>query len=203
MKTDEPVNYKPTIFFNNQIFNVMRINKMKLSALIAGLAMIIFSSTDLSAQRPGRGLRGGYGPGGGQEMQRPVRGYWAEDIPGLSDEQKTSIEELRTAHFRKAELMRAEIGEKQARLRTLRLAEKQDEKAIDKAIDEISKLRGDIMKEREAHRRGIKALLNDEQKTWYDNNCGRGYGRGRNDDNIKPGRRGPGMRSERYCPYYD
>ena len=181
----------------------MKINKMKFFALIAGLAMIIFSSTDLLAQRPGRGFRGGYGPGGGQEMQRPMRDHWAEDIPGLTDEQKTSIEKLRTAHFRKAELLRAEIGEKQARLRTLRLAEKQDEQAIDKAIDEISKLRGDIMKEREAHRRGIKALLNEEQKTWYDNNCGRGYGRGRYDESMNPGRRGPGMRNGYNCPYND
>lgn len=181
----------------------MKINKMNLLALVAGMAMVSFATTDLSAQRPGRGYRGGFGPGEGQAMQRPARGYWADDIPGLSDEQKTSIDKLRTAHFRKAELLRAEIGEKQARLRLLQLAEKQDERAIDKAIDEISKLRGDIMKEREAHRRSIKALLNDEQNTWYENNCGRGYGRGWNDDFIKPGRRGPGMRGGRNCPFYN
>lgn len=181
----------------------MKINKMNFLTLIAGMALVSFTTMELSAQRPGRGYRGGFGPGEGPAMQRPAGDYVAADIPGLTEEQKTSIDKLRTAHFHKTELLRAEIGEKQARLRTLQLAEKQDENAIDKAIDEISKLRGDIMKEREAHRRSIKALLNDDQKAWYDRHCGCGYGRGVNSDNMKPGRRGMGPHYGRNCPFYD
>lgn len=175
----------------------MKTKRINLLTIIAVIAMMSIPLTEVMAQRPGRGYCWNDGPGMGRGMQRQEGRNMAERIPGLTDEQKTGIENLRTAHFRKAELIRAEIGEKQARLNTLRLAEKQDEKAIDKTIDEVSKLRGDLMKERESHRREVKALLNDEQKVWFDSNCGQGYGRGFGGPGM--GNRGYGMRGGRYC----
>jgi Spy/CpxP family protein refolding chaperone len=175
--------------------------KMKKSAfnllvILLSITLISISST-LMAQGQGRGQ--GPGPGNGDDPgfrqgDRPM------DIPGLTDEQRTSIDKLRVAHFRKTELIRAEIGEKEARLKTLRLAEPQDIKAIDNLIDEISTMRGNLMKAREAHHREVKALLTDEQKVFFDSRPGRGQERGdRNHRNRKGNRQG--FRGE--CPYSD
>lgn len=150
--------------------------------LLAGIVMISLFSITASAQGPGRGR--GMGPGAGKDDCMAA-------IPGLTDEQRTAIEELRSVHFRKAELIRAEIGEKEARMKTLKLAEKQDVKAIDGTIDEISKLRGDLMKQREAHQREVKALLNDEQKAFFNSRTGKN----RNNEKgfNRQGRHGRGM----------
>lgn len=168
-------------------------------ALLSGLLLVSLFASPVYAQGPGRG--NGYGPGPG-----PGREDMPDRIPGLTEEQKSSIEKLRTAHFRDVEKMRAEIGEKEAHLNTLRVADNPDAKAIDRTIDEISQLRGNIMKAREAHRRDIRALLTDDQKAFFDARPGRG--KFRNDDSDRPGRndrpgrgnrQGRGYRGD--CPY--
>ncbi|KAF0195941.1 MAG: hypothetical protein FD166_2668 [Bacteroidetes bacterium] len=155
-------------------------------------ALLSFSA-NVNAQGPGRGRGPGACAGPGLE-----RGERPDRIPGLTEEQRISMEKLRIAHFRKTELIRAEIGEKEARMNTLRLAEEPDDKAIDRTIDDISKLKGDLMKEREAHHRAVKALLNDEQKAFFDNRPGRDRNRG--DGNRKNGR-GNRRGNCGQCPY--
>ena len=154
---------------------------------------MISLSVNVNAQGPGRGRGPGAGPGPGFE-----RGDRHGCIPGLTEEQRTSMEKMRTAHFRKAELIRAEIGEKEARMNTLRLAEQTDEKAIDRTIDEISKLKGDLMKEREAHHRAMKAVLTDEQKVFFDDRPGRDRKRG---DGSRRNGRGNQRGNPGQCPY--
>ncbi|MBW6491762.1 MAG: periplasmic heavy metal sensor [Lentimicrobium sp.] len=164
----------------------MKKMNFKTFAIISGFVFLMIIPAFTSAQPFGRGEGRGFGPGNG-----PSYADKGEDcrIPSLTEDQKTSIEKLRTAHLRKASLIRAEIGEKQARMNTLRLAEKQDVKAIDQTIDEISKLKGDLMKEREAHKREVRSLLNDEQKTVYDSRQGRGF---RDGKDYRAGRSGKG-----------
>lgn len=176
----------------------MKKSGIKVLMMLISVIMISMISDPVIAQRPedGKGLGPGPGPG---------RGDCLAAIPGLTEEQLTAIEQLRVKHFRKVELIRAEIGEKEARLVTLRLAEKEDVKAIDNTIDDISKLRGDLMKLREAHQREIKALLNDSQKAYFD--AGKGKGRkgdgcgrrGRHEGGGRGMGYGPGNRGE--CPY--
>ncbi|MCB9014450.1 MAG: Spy/CpxP family protein refolding chaperone [Lentimicrobiaceae bacterium] len=178
----------------------MKTTRIKLLTILTGILMIGLLPATSNAQRPCRGNGPGYGQG---------RGDCIAAIPSLTDEQKTAIEQLRIAHIKKADLLRAEIGEKQARLNTLRLSEPADEKAIDRTIDEISKLRGDLMKARENHQRQIKNLLTDEQKSYFDAKSGRGRGgKGYGPNADKPGRpdrpgRGNGRhyRNGGNCPY--
>lgn len=160
--------------------------------------LVLLPAVMLMAQPFGPGNGNGNGPGYG----RPADENGLEcRIPGLSDEQKAEIDKLRTAHIRKVNLIRAEIGEKEARLNTLRLAEKEDVKAIDKTIDEISKLRGDLMKERESHKREVRALLNEDQKAWFDARPGRGKGDADGKGNGRGKRAGyGGGRGYRNCP---
>lgn len=174
----------------------MKINRIKLMTVVAGFVLAGLLPASLSAQRPGRGN----GPG---------RNDSCAGIPALTPEQRSAIRDLRTAHIKKTELIRAEIGEKEARMNTLRLAEKADEKAIDRTIDEIAKLRGDLMKEREAHHRQVKSLLTEEQRVHFDARNPGGRGKGLGPDNDRPGRdgrgqgRGQGYRHGNYgnCPY--
>ncbi|MFH1119602.1 MAG: periplasmic heavy metal sensor [Bacteroidota bacterium] len=168
----------------------MKKSAFNLFVMAMFFAMLSFSP-NVNAQGPGRGRGPGAGPG-------PERGERFDRIPGLTEEQRTSMEKMWTAHLRKAELIRAEIREKEARMNTLRLADQPDDKAIDRTIDEISKFRGDLMKEREAHRREVRALLNDEQKVFFDDKPGTGRNRG--DGNRRNGR-GNQWRNYDNCPY--
>jgi Spy/CpxP family protein refolding chaperone len=178
----------------NKPINTVKMKKSAFNLLVILLSVTLLSiSSTLMAQGQGRGQGPGNGDGPGfRQGNQPM------DIPGLTEVQKASIDKLRVAHFRKAELSRAEIGEKEARLKTLKLAEPQDIKAIDNLIDEISTMRGNLMKAREAHHREVKALLTDEQKVFFDSRPGRGADRGdRNHRNGKGNRQG--CRGE--CPY--
>lgn len=174
----------------------MKNSGLKLMVMLISLTMISLFSMSVSAQRPEGGKGPGQGPG-------PGNGDCLAGIPGITVEQRTAIDQLRVKQLRKSELIRAEIGEKQARLNTLKLAEKEDVKAIDGTIDDISKLRGDLMKQREAHKREIKALLNDEQKVYFDSGYGKGHGKGNGQgDGYHHGKHGRGMGyGQGDCPY--
>lgn len=177
----------------------MKNSGIKMILLMTVIAMSSMFENPVYAQAPGRGR----GPGPGPDDER---GVCRAAIPGLTEEQQKSIEQLRVKHIRKAELIRAEISEKHARMNTLKLAENPDDKAIDRTIDEISKLRGDLMKEREAHQREVKALLNDDQKAFYDARKGRGRNNGNGYNRQgKQGRNGRGMGygpgNRDNCPY--
>ncbi|HOI88632.1 MAG TPA: Spy/CpxP family protein refolding chaperone [Lentimicrobium sp.] len=176
----------------------MKTKRIRMIALVTGIMALGLIASDLNAQRPGRGYGAEQGPGRGPGISDDCI------IPSLTEDQKTEIAALRTAHFRKAEQIRAEIGEKQARLNTLRVADKEDPKAIDQAIDDIARLKGDLMKERENHRRSVRTLLNDEQKAFYDSRPGRrGGSRQWKGDNNGPRRyRNHGMPGRGVnCPY--
>ncbi len=174
----------------------MKNSGLKLMVMLIGITVISMFTAPVSAQGPGEGKGNGNGPG-------PGNGDCLAGIPGITAEQRSAIDKLRVKQLRSSDLIRAEIGEKQARLNTLKLAEKEDVKAIDGTIDDISKLRGDLMKQREAHRREIKALLNDEQKVYFDSKPGRGNGKGEGRGNgYHHGKHGKGMGyGPGNCPY--
>lgn len=104
------------------------------------------------------------------------------NIPDLTDEQKKRIEDLQLAHMKEVNKTKAQLSEKQAHLRTLQLADKTDNAAINKTIDEITALKNDLMKKHEAHRQAVRSLLTEKQKVVFDakgtnymrpyNNCG-------------------------------
>ena len=89
-------------------------------------------------------------------------------IPNLTDEQKSKIKDLKIAHFKEVQPLRNKLGELRARERTLTTADKPDMKAINANIDEITNVQNQLMKARESHRQQIRALLNDEQRIYFD-----------------------------------
>ncbi|NPA35559.1 MAG: periplasmic heavy metal sensor [Chlorobi bacterium] len=124
------------------------------------------------------------------------RGYFCNNLPNITEEQKNKLDAMRTEHWKNVQNTQNLIAEKIARLRTLRTADNVDMKEINKTIDELNSLRTQIQKSREQHIQDVRKLLTDEQRVYFDNfqntrgqrfgrgmgrgmgRCGRGYGRG-------------------------
>ncbi len=90
------------------------------------------------------------------------------NLPDLTDDQKKKIEDLQLAHLKEVNQTRALLKEKQAHLRTLQVADKPDNNAINKTIDEITSIKNDLMKKHEAHRQAVRALLKKKKKVVFD-----------------------------------
>lgn len=88
-------------------------------------------------------------------------------IPNLTADQKTKIESLRVKHAKEITPLKNELAEKQAHLKTLSSVDKPDRDAINKTIDEITALRGKIMKVNVNHRLDVSSILTDEQRVFF------------------------------------
>jgi len=98
-------------------------------------------------------------------------------ISNLSEEQKTKIDGIRLSEQKQLLQFRNQLGEKRAKLKSLEAVEKADMKGINKVIDEIAELQGDIMKVRAEGKQKIRALLNEEQRIEFDTKGGRSLNR--------------------------
>ena len=148
------------------------------SAIIAIVLLLASSGNVLSQANLQQGPRG---PRAGADF--------TPGIPGLNEDQKTKIKDIHVAHMKEVQALRNQMGELKAKQKTLSTAEKPDQKAIDANIDEISKVQNQMMKKMSATHQKVRALLNDEQKLWFDNHAGR-----------NGMHKGQGMRSGN-CPY--
>jgi len=132
------------------------------------LAFIMIASITSQAQRPGRNCPNGPG-------RAP-----ACHIPDLTDQQQSTIDSLTVIHLKEMKTLRNEMGEKEARLKTLTSADNADMAAINKSIDEISVLKANMAKKREAHRQSVRGMLNEKQRLYFDthhgSHGGAGYG---------------------------
>lgn len=152
------VEAKDIVLINNK---KCKMKKLFLMLVVSGL----FGITMVSAQVNARSERG---VSDGIERTNDFRGEHKCMIPGLTSEQQQSIDKLRTVHLKKVSQLRADLQEKKARLQSLRVADTYNEKEINKIIDDMAAVRADLMKENEDHRQKVKALLNDDQKEWFD-----------------------------------
>lgn len=98
------------------------------------------------------------------------------NIPGITDEQKNKILQLRLSHQKEMLALRNKLNELQAHEQTLATMDNPDMNAINTNIDEMTRVQNKIMKARAAHRNQVRNLLNDEQKVWFDSNRGKERG---------------------------
>ncbi len=89
-------------------------------------------------------------------------------IPDLTEEQTEQMKELRVEHMKAVQPLRNQIGEKRARLRTLSTSDKVDMAGINRVIEDIGKMRTQMMKERAQHRQDVRELLTEEQRVIFD-----------------------------------
>ena len=139
------------------------------------IAVLLSVNTNVFAQK---GYGSGYGQGSGQ-FNENSRGSFCSNIPNLTVDQETKISELQTAHWKEMQNGRNQLGEKRARMQTLRSADNADMTSINKTIDEIGVIRTSMQKNREQHFQDVRNLLTADQKVYFDNsNRGRGQGQG-------------------------
>lgn len=114
-----------------------------------------------------------------------------QDIPDLTQEQTKKIEDLQIAHLKEVNQLRAQVAEKRAHLKTLQSADKVDNAAINKTIDEITAIQNDLMKKNEAHRQAVRNVLTDKQRVIFDaKHCGKMHGKGADCCGDKGGMKG-------------
>ena len=140
------------------------------TAVILFAVLLAFTSFEATAQR-------GYGQGAGQ-------GYYCNNIPDLTADQKAKITDIRTTHLKKMQTYRNQLAEKRVKLQTLRTSDNVDMKAVDRIIDEMGKIRTEMQKDREQHFQNVRKILTADQRVYFDNNkrgfgYGYGYGAGR------------------------
>ena len=136
---------------------------MKITYLISAIALsLALSSTKSVLAQPANN-----GEMKKQEFHKEMHNMHG-GIPNLTEDQKAKIKALHLASFKVAEPLRNQLGELKAKQKTLATADKPDMKAIDANIDEITKVMNQLMKNRASFHQQVRALLNDEQKMWFD-----------------------------------
>ncbi|MFY0652850.1 MAG: periplasmic heavy metal sensor [Cyclobacteriaceae bacterium] len=99
---------------------------------------------------------------------KPDRGERFAEALELSDEQKTKIEAIKLESMKSMKSVKNQIGEKNARLKTLSTADNPDSKAITKVAQEIGDLKTQIFVSQVHSRQSIRALLDEKQKMKFD-----------------------------------
>jgi len=138
----------------------MKTNAIKnccISLLISGIMVLSVGANSASAQdnskKDTKDVR----------VERVMRGGGGMMIPGLTNEQQTKMKNLRGEHMKATQLLKAQHAEKAAHLKTLTLAEKPDIKAIDKTIDEMMAIKGEMLKRGVSFKQAVKEILTPEQ----------------------------------------
>lgn len=89
-------------------------------------------------------------------------------IPNLTEEQKSKIKELHLNLKKEVILLKNQIGEKEAHLKTITMVDKVDMGEVNKTIDETYALKASLAKKRSAFHQEVRALLNNEQRIIFD-----------------------------------
>lgn len=101
-------------------------------------------------------------------MKPPKHQKELAPIPDLTEEQKEQIKELEINHMKETLTLKNQLGEKEARLRTLSTADNVDINLIYEQIEEIGELKTQMMKQQAALHQEIRKILTDDQKVFFD-----------------------------------
>lgn len=147
----------------------MKTLKRNLTVAMIALFVLGFASSDAFAQH-------GMGNKDRQGMkQKEARKCM--NLPGLTDEQKEKIDQLKTNFMKEKQPLLNKMAVKKAELKELSTGDDVDMKAVHKKIEEINDLQETMMKKHATHRQEIRQQLNDKQRLIYDQH---GHGMGMN-----------------------
>ena len=128
-----------------------------INLFITGLSLIILAPNNAIAQnKPEKNIKT-------VRVEKAFRGHEGKMVAKLTADQKTKIKDLRLEHMKAIRLLKAQSEELEAHFKTLNLAEKPDNKAIFKTIDEMTATRGEIMKRMVSFKQAFKSILTPEQ----------------------------------------
>jgi len=127
-----------------------------------GMALMLFSATTIFGQR-------------GRNVERPRPEPRQECVvENLTPEQEARIQQLRATQLERSLKHRAQMDELRARKRSLMLEKSPDMNAVNAVVDQMTALRGDMMKEAIKHRQDVRSQLTDEQRVQFDARAQRG-----------------------------
>lgn len=153
----------------------MKSNTLR-SRVIGSLLMLMIITVSAQAQE----RRGPHPQKQGQErMEKGGKGAEKPDrprIPGITEEQEEQMKAIHLEMEKAGLPIRNQIGEKEARFRTLVTADSYDEKAVNRVLDEIGDLKTDMRKLKVASLQKAKKVLNDEQMMFLYKHMDKGPG---------------------------
>ncbi len=132
----------------------MKIKRVQSTLLLAAVFMMVFGAEAIAQRGRGMPRRGG---------DQQVCG----NIPNLTEEQRTQIQSLRTAHLQEMQSYRDNVDVNRAQYRQL-MNSGADMSAINANIDERTTIRGQMARKQAAHRMAIREILTEEQRVWFD-----------------------------------
>ncbi|MEM9856239.1 MAG: periplasmic heavy metal sensor [Bacteroidota bacterium] len=107
------------------------------------------------------------------EQRSEMRQNFLDRIPDITNDQKENIKALRTENQKQILPLRNQLGEKEARLKTLTTADEADMKSINAMIEEIGSLKIEMAKLKAATHQKVRAELTDDQRLFLDTHTGR------------------------------
>ncbi len=161
----------------------MKNNTLK-SRVIGSLLMLVIIGTSVQAQD-----RRGPQPEGQrhEQMEKGDRDHKKPGhppIPNMTEEQKMQMKAIHLEIEKAVLPVKNQIGEKEARLRTLVTAANYDERAVNKVLEEMGELKTDVRKLEIAGLQKAKEVLTEEQMLFLYKSLDKRNG-------PKEGRRGP------------
>jgi len=145
---------------------------MKTTRIKTLLSMMIISMLligNLSFAQQGRGMGNKQGKKQNTQMNKPMNKQGnMYRIPDLTAEQKEQIKTIKTKMMKEMLPLRNLLKEKMAHLNTLSTTASVDMKAVNKQIEEIGKIKTDMMKVRAKYYQQIRAILTDDQRVFFD-----------------------------------
>ena len=133
---------------------------------ILALAVLMGLATSVMAQQNGKKEdKQNHGNNPEMRMHKP---QGQADALNLTDAQKESFKQSRIALEKQLQPIRNELGEAEARQRTLTTTEKPDMDAVNKNIDKIGALKTQMAKLQVKHHLEMRAQLTDEQRLKFD-----------------------------------
>jgi Spy/CpxP family protein refolding chaperone len=165
------------------------------SLVIVGLLTLGAVARTHGADR-GRGMRERFGQRSGHGMMAMLENDRARAALGLTDEQADRLRQIMVEAQKSAMKTRADIGIRRIELRELIRADKPDRDAVMKKVQEISDLRGQMMKQRVDSLLAGKSVLTPEQqkkiRAFMHRGGREGFGRGSFERRQPRGPMGPG-----------
>lgn len=149
----------------------MKSNTLKSRVIGSLLVLMIFTVSAQAQDRKGpHPQRQGH-----EQMEKGDHGQKKPGhppIPGITEEQKEQMKAIHVEIEKSALPIKNQIGEKEARLRTLVTAANYDERAVNKVLDEIGDLKTDVQKLEVAGLQKAKEVLTEEQMLFLYKNMG-------------------------------
>lgn len=148
---------------------------VKVTKMMIMIALAAITVTPLSAQNmkmrmnsETRGMKMGEGMAPEAPRMRMM------EIPDLTDDQKNKMEDIHLKYQKQIQPLQNQIGEKEARLKTLMSEEKVNKSDVYKLVDDIGDLQTKIRKLHIDMRIEVSQILTDKQKVFFNDEPGFG-----------------------------